>query len=93
MELSQQLLAVGLVLALLFLAAKAAGRRGWLRARIRSRSRPARELEIIERLNLTPRHQLHLMRVDGQTLLIATHPQGVQIVPVSQQASAAGGHS
>jgi len=35
-----------------------------------------RALEQIERLALTPQHSLHLVRVQGRELLIATYPQG-----------------
>ena len=81
MELSQQLLAVGLVLALLLLAAAAAQRRGWVRLNWRSDSEGSRRpLEILDRIQLTPQHQLHLLRTEGRTLLIATHPRGVEVV-------------
>ena len=94
MELSQQLLAVGLVLALLLLAAAAAQRRGWLRMNFRPTgpAKQRRDLELIERFVLTPQHQLHLVRVEDRTVLIATHPQGVQILPLAAAiATAAGG--
>ena len=80
MELSQQLLAVGLVLALFLVAAAAAQRRGWLRMNLPARSRPGRPLELIDRFTLTPQPQLHLLRIEDRTLLIATHPKGVNIV-------------
>lgn len=41
--------------------------------------RPAaagRSLQAVERLALTPQHMLHLVRVDGRELVVATHPQG-----------------
>ena len=92
MDLSQQLAAAGLVLALCLFVAKAAQRRGWLRLdSAASRSGPRRELERVERFILGPHHHLHLMRVEGRTFLIATHPQGVQLVPLTTQAVGRGG--
>ena len=93
MEISQQLLAVGLVLALLLLAAAAAQRRGWLRMSLHPAgpARQKRELELVERFVLTPQHQLHLMRVEDRTVLIATHPQGVHVVPLTGNSTAAAG--
>lgn len=93
MELSQQLLAVGLVLALLLLAAAAAQRRGWLRMTLRPTGpgTQKRDLELVERFVLTPLHQLHLMRVEDRTMLIATHPQGVYVVPLTGNSTAGTG--
>lgn len=34
----------------------------------------------VERLALTPQHVLHLVRVDGREVLIATHPQGCSLL-------------
>jgi hypothetical protein len=34
----------------------------------------ARRLEVLERIALTPQHALHLVRVSGRTVLIATAP-------------------
>jgi len=36
----------------------------------------ARILETVERLALTPQHSLHLVRVGGREVVVATHPQG-----------------
>lgn len=35
-----------------------------------------RSIEAIERLALTPQHMLHLVRVEGRGLIVATHPHG-----------------
>ena len=95
MELSQQLLAVGLVLALLIVGAHLAQRRGWLRLNLPTRRRVSRHLELVGRLALTPQHQLHLVRIEGRMLLIATHAQGVEVVdsgsPQISAAARAGG--
>lgn len=87
MELSQQLLAVGLVLALFVLAATAAQRRGWLRLNWPVRGRLVRSLELVDRLALTPQHQLHLIRTADRTLLIATHPKGFEVLESSSEAA------
>jgi flagellar biogenesis protein FliO len=43
-------------------------------------SRAGRRLELLERLALTPQHSLHLVRVDGRTILIALSPSGCGLV-------------
>jgi flagellar biogenesis protein FliO len=61
---------------------------------VRSRigvSRQARSLEPVEKLMLTPQHALHLVRVAGRDVLVATHPQGctfIQAMPIERGASA-----
>jgi flagellar biogenesis protein FliO len=37
----------------------------------------------VERLVLTPQHTLHLVRINGREILVATHPQGCSVVPTS----------
>lgn len=39
-----------------------------------------RELELIDRLSLTPVHSLHLVRAGERTLLIAVGPQSCQCI-------------
>ena len=39
-----------------------------------------RALASVERLALTPQHMLHLVRVNGRDVLVATHPQGCSVV-------------
>ncbi len=39
-------------------------------------SKKSRSMQQIERLALTPQHSLHLVRVQGREVLIATYPQG-----------------
>ena len=93
MELYQQLVAAGLALAFLFLAVAAAHRRGWLRTSFPLRRRVVCSLELLERLSLTPQHQLHLLRINGRTLLLATYPQGVEVVDTTGSADVARGAS
>jgi len=80
MELFQQLTVVSLVLALAVLAAHTAQRRGWLRLNWPMRTAVSRPLELVDRLALTPQHQLHLIRIEGRTLLLATHARGVDVI-------------
>jgi flagellar biogenesis protein FliO len=43
------------------------------------------------RLALTPHHAIHLLRIDGRELVVATHPQGCSVLsdaPESLKASA-----
>jgi flagellar biogenesis protein FliO len=40
----------------------------------------ARSLESIERLALTPQHALHLVRVQGREVVVATHPHGCTLL-------------
>lgn len=39
-----------------------------------------RSMVALERLALTPQHTLHMLRVNGREVLIATHPQGCTVV-------------
>ena len=79
MEAVQQILSVVFVFSLLALVAWALRGRGNL---LRFAHTPKGEspLERIDRLILTPQHSLHLVRLSGKELLIATHPQGCTVV-------------
>lgn len=44
-----------------------------------------RSLETVERLALTPQHMLHLVRVQGREMVVATHPQGCTMLGASLQ--------
>ena len=37
-------------------------------------------LEVVERLVLTPQHTLHVLRLRGREMLVATHPQGCALL-------------
>jgi flagellar biogenesis protein FliO len=39
-----------------------------------------REMQAVERLALTPQHSLHLVRMHGCEIVIATHPQGCTLL-------------
>jgi hypothetical protein len=46
---------------------------------------------VVERLALTPQHTLHIVRINGREVLVATHPQGCSVVtPAAEQARGAG---
>ena len=40
----------------------------------------SRSMIAVERLALTPQHTLHLVRVHGREVLVATHPQGCAVI-------------
>jgi hypothetical protein len=62
--------------------APAAGPAGWFRIAgglgTGGRDSRGRErvLERVDRLALTPQHMLHLVRIQGHEMVVATHPQG-----------------
>ena len=35
---------------------------------------------VVERLVLTPQHTLHVLRVNGREVILATHPQGCTLI-------------
>jgi flagellar biogenesis protein FliO len=78
----RQVFSVLLVLSLLGLALWKLRRRsspaGWWWWR--KSAEGARALETVERLALTPQHALHLVRVHGRELVVATHPQGCTLL-------------
>jgi flagellar biogenesis protein FliO len=83
MDVVRQTLSVLFVFALLGLAVWKLRRGGsitggvglWNRARGGTRS-----LQSVERLVLTPQHSLHLVRMNGREMVVATHPQGCAIL-------------
>ncbi len=89
MDIARQISAVMLVFALLG-AALWALRRG--RLRLPLGMRPAagrgRSLEAVERLALTPQHSLHLVRIGGREVVVATSPQGCTLL--TERAQGAG---
>ena len=87
MEAIRQMLAMCLVLGLL------AGGLWWLRRKgLAKFSHPGfgkseRQMQLVEKLALSPGHSLHLVRVGGRMLLVASSPGGCALL----QASAADG--
>jgi len=74
-----QLAAVAGVLTLLGLTLRFWRRRG-LAGLPMARNKPARRLECLERLPLGPHHTLHLVRMGGTALLVASSPGGCSLV-------------
>jgi flagellar biogenesis protein FliO len=81
MEEIRQVLSVFAVLALL------GGALWWLRskgvAQFAVKTRGAgkgKSLRVVERLALTPQHSLHLVRVGGRNILVASSPGGCSIL-------------
>lgn len=83
MDVLRQILSVLLVFSLLgavLWASKRGGRisfAGLARKRILGNTR---SLIAVERLSLTPQHTLHIVRVNGREVLVATHPHGCSVV-------------
>jgi flagellar biogenesis protein FliO len=81
MDLLQPLAAVGFVLALLGVTLMLLKKRGAASFRLpRLSGGGPRRLESLERLSLGPQHALHLIQIDGRTILVATAPTSFQIV-------------
>ena len=48
-----------------------------------------KSLEPVERLALTPQHSIHLVRIHGRELLVATHPHGCTVLVESSRGAGA----
>jgi len=75
MDFLQPLAAVGFVMALLGVALTVLKKRGAV-----SSFRQDRRLQSVERISLGQQHSLHLVRLDGRSILVATGPGSVQVV-------------
>ncbi len=90
MQLTEQIAMVLSVFALLGGMLWLAKRRGLASFRTGGwRSGNTRRLEVLERVPLTPQHALHLVRVSGRTVLIATAPSACMLLdaPVAPESS------
>jgi len=90
MDFAQQIAFVVIVLAVLAAALKVAKDRGYARFTTLGR-RPSHvsRMAVLERLSLTPNHSLHLVTVDGRTVLVGISPGGCQLLekaPAGEQA-------
>jgi flagellar biogenesis protein FliO len=63
----------------------------WLRGKglanfggVRARRGSGRRMESLERLTLSPQHSLHLVRVGGRVLLVASAPGGCTVVETGE---------
>jgi flagellar biogenesis protein FliO len=63
----------------------------WRRATWGKLASGSRAMESVERLSLTPQHALHLVRVQGREMVVATHPQGCTLLSESSQGDASKG--
>jgi flagellar biogenesis protein FliO len=79
MSLMQQSAAITFVLVLLWVALWWLKRKGAVTGRLRLND-AMREMEIVQRMALTPHHSLHLIRMKERTLLIAVHPGGLSVI-------------
>ncbi len=87
MELARQVCSVLLVFGFLGAFLWAVRRRG---AAISWRPQGrAKSLQSLQRLALTPQHSVHLIRIDGRELVVATHPQGCTILTETTRGTAA----
>ncbi len=85
MEAIRQVVSVMIVFLLLGAALWKLRRGPWNRT-----SKKGRSLEAVEKLALTPQHALHLIRVEGREILVATHPQGCTRIDHTQMGRGAG---
>jgi flagellar biogenesis protein FliO len=91
MEVLQALVAVVGVLTLLIATLRWLKQRG-LAVPVRTRKQAGRRLECLERLPLAPQHTLHLVRLGGRVLLLASTPAGcalLETVPLPENGPAA----
>src|SRR5215471_9328885 len=99
MAIARQILSLLLVFALLAFTLRKFGRsRVSFLARFKNLPmKSSRSLEQLERLALTPQHTLHLVRIDGREVVLATHGSGCTLLreleacPGSFQKTAGGG--
>lgn len=95
MPVLDRIFAAAFVLGLLVLVVWALKRRGtavawpaWLKAASSAqRSGAPRPMVIVQRTALTHQHCLHLVRVSGAEILVATHPSGVAFSPLPESFS------
>lgn len=81
MDAMQPVLAALFVLGLLGGALFLLRRKGLARFDVKALGRSgSRQIQLLERLPLTPQHSLHLVSVDGRKLLIAASPGGCAVV-------------
>ena len=83
MELLQQLVTVGAVLALLGVALWFLKRQGGLLPALQRTA--GRRLQVVERVALGPQHALALVSVDGKTMLVGTGPGVCEIRDVATE--------
>ena len=81
MEIISQTIAVFAVLVLLAAALWWLRRKGFATfAAVGARPKAGRRMELVERLQLTPQHSLHLVRLGESSVLLAIYPSGCAVV-------------
>ncbi len=75
------------ILAVLFVLALLGGTLYWLRAKGLARfsgngiiRQSSKQMQVLERVSLTPQHSLHLVSIGGRTLLVAVSPGGCTVI-------------
>jgi flagellar biogenesis protein FliO len=84
MDLMRQISAVIAVFALVGLLLWTLRRGGF--AMLRGPRLKNKSLESMERLALSPTHALHLVKIRGREVVVATHPQGCALLMETEQA-------
>ncbi len=79
MDLLQPVAAIILVLGLLGLVLFLLRKKGALGLKLPSMGGP-RQMQVVERIALGPQHALHLVRVGGRSMVIATAPSSCQLI-------------
>ena len=80
MELREQLLAIGMVLAMLCGGLWLLKRKGLAHPSLRRATRSGEpRMELLDRLALSPQHSLHLVRVGQRTVLVGLSPAGCSL--------------
>lgn len=80
MELTEQITMVLAVFALLGGSLWLLKRRGVASLRLGRGGSSIRQMEVLERVPLTPQHAVHLVRVSGKVILIGTAPSSCTIL-------------
>jgi flagellar biogenesis protein FliO len=84
-EIARQVLSVLAVFGLLGVVLWALRRAGTTRFKLGSKQGRGRALESVERLALTPQHSLHLVKIRGREVVVATHPHGCSLLSENPQ--------
>jgi hypothetical protein len=79
-DFTQQLTIVVLFLAALGAAVWTLRRKNVLHGLWPVRRRSGRRMRSVERLALTPHHSLHLVSIDGRTVIVGVSPAGCQLI-------------
>ena len=85
----EQILAVFLVLALLVTSLWLLRRKGMATVNfgLAKRLSPTKQMQVVDRVSLTPQHSLHLVRVQNQIFLVGVSPSGCNRIALLQSGS------